>query len=36
MLTRLLPELFLPLQILIDFIPIGQVVGDGSVDFLQA
>ena len=35
-LTRLLPELFLPLQILIDFIAIGQVAGDGSVDFLQA
>ena len=36
MLTRLLPDLFLPLQILIDFIPSYQVVRDGSVDFLQA
>ena len=31
MLMRLLPEWFLPLQILIDFIAIGQVVGDGSL-----
>jgi len=35
-LTDLIPELFLPLQVLMDLIPIGQVVGDGSVDFLQA
>ena len=34
--TRLIPDLFLPLQILIDVIAIVQVVGDGSVDFLQA
>src|SRR5271157_7409 len=35
-LTHLIPEPFLPLQVLMDLIPIGQVVGDGSVHFLQA
>ena len=35
--THLIPELFLPqLQVLMDLIPISQVVGDGSVHFLQA
>ena len=33
---QLLPELFLPLQILIDLIPIGQVVGYGAVHFPHA
>ena len=35
-LTRLIPDLFLPLQILIDVILVAQVVRNGSVDFLQA
>ena len=34
-LAQLIPDLFLPLRKPIDVIPIGQEVGDGSVDFLR-
>ncbi len=34
--TYLIPEVILPLQELIDLVPIGEIVGDGTVHFLKA